>query len=85
MDFDLDQTDPLLATTRSVRKRLDLTRPVPTQVLLDCVRLAVQAPTGGNAQTWRWLIVDDAETKAALAEPHCRLLTVIGPGGKVLR
>ena len=72
MDFDLDQTDALLATTRSVRKRLDLTRPVPTQVLLDCVRLAVQAPTGGNAQTWRWLIVDDAETKAALAELYAR-------------
>ena len=72
MDFDLDQTDALLATTRSVRKRLDLTRPVPTDVLLDCIRLAVQAPTGGNAQTWRWLVVDDAETKAALAELYAR-------------
>lgn len=72
MDFDLDQTDALLATTRSVRKRLDLTRPVPTEVLLDCIRLAVQAPTGGNAQTWRWLIVDDADTKAALAELYAR-------------
>jgi len=72
MDFDLDQTDALLATTRSVRKRLDLTRPVPTEVLLDCIRLAVQAPTGGNAQTWRWLVVDDAETKAALAELYAR-------------
>jgi nitroreductase len=64
--FDLDQTDKLLATTRSVRRRLDLDRPVPRDVLLECVRLAVQAPTGGNAQTWRWLIVDDPDTKAEL-------------------
>ena len=64
--FDLAQTDKLLATTRSVRRRLDLDRPVEREVLLDCIRLAVQAPTGGNAQTWRWLIVDDTDTKAEL-------------------
>ncbi len=64
--FDLDQTDKLLRTTRSVRRRLDLDRPVPRDVLLECIRLAVQAPTGGNAQTWRWLIVDDDDTKAEL-------------------
>ncbi|MEZ5143789.1 MAG: nitroreductase family protein [Acidimicrobiales bacterium] len=72
MDFDLAQTDALLSTTRSVRKRLDLDRPVPHDVLLECIRLAVQAPTGGNAQSWRWLIVDDAETKAGLAELYAR-------------
>jgi nitroreductase len=71
--FDLDQTDKLLATTRSVRRRLDLDRPVERDVLLECVRLAVQAPTGGNAQTWRWLIVDDDDTKAELGRIYQRM------------
>ncbi len=71
--FDLDETDRLLATTRSVRRRLDLERPVEREVLLDCIRLAVQAPTGGNAQTWRWLIVDDPDTKAQLGELYQRM------------
>jgi nitroreductase len=71
--FDLAQTDQLLTTTRSVRRRLDLERPVEREVLLDCIRLAVQAPTGGNAQTWRWLIVDDADTRAALGELYQRM------------
>lgn len=60
-------TDHLLTTTRAVRKRLDLARPVPRSVVLECLRLAIQAPTGGNSQGWRWLVVDDAETRAALA------------------
>ena len=60
-------TDHLLMTTRAVRKRLDLTRPVPREVVLECLRLAIQAPTGGNSQGWRWLVVDDAETRAAVA------------------
>jgi nitroreductase len=68
MNFDLAMTDSLLATTRSVRKRLDLERPVPRDVLLECLELAVQAPTGSNAQTWRWIVVDDAAQRAALAE-----------------
>ena len=72
MDFDLAQTDALLTTTRSVRRRLDLTRPVEPSVILDCIRIAQQAPTGGNAQGWRWLVVDDPETKAALAELYAR-------------
>ena len=59
---DLASIDQLLTTTRAVRKRLDLTRPVPREVVLECLRLAIQAPTGGNSQGWRWLVVDDAET-----------------------
>src|SRR3954454_20188779 len=57
--FDLSQTDKLLTTTRAVRKRLDLTRPVPRQLVLDCIQVATQAPAGGNVQRWRWLLVDD--------------------------
>jgi nitroreductase len=65
--FDLAETDRLLSTTRSVRKRLDLERPVDPAVVLDCIRLAQQAPTGSNGQTWRWLVITDPEKRAAIA------------------
>ena len=64
---ELESIDRMLTTTRAVRKRLDLTRPVPREVVLDCLRLAIQAPTGGNSQGWRWVVVDDADKRAALA------------------
>jgi nitroreductase len=70
--FDLEQVDHLLSTTRAVRKRLDLSRPVPRDVVLDCIRVATQAPTGGNVQRWRWLVVDDADKRAALADMYRR-------------
>src|SRR5215210_972667 len=70
--FDLSQTDKLLTTTRSVRKRLDLTRPVPREVVLEALDVALQAPTGGNRQPWRWLIIDDPDTKARIAELYQR-------------
>jgi nitroreductase len=65
--FDLATVDGLLSTTRAVRRRLDLERPVERGVLLDCLRLSQQAPTGSNAQGWRWVVVSDAEKRAALA------------------
>nr|WP_261566524.1 nitroreductase family protein [Frankia gtarii] len=65
--LDLATVDRLLTTTRAVRRRLDLTRPVPREVILECLRLAIQAPTGSNAQTWRWLVVTDGPTRAAIA------------------
>jgi nitroreductase len=70
--FDTAQTDRLLTTTRAVRKRLDLGRPVPREVVLDCLRVATQAPTGGNTQRWRWLVVDDPSVRAGLAELYRR-------------
>jgi nitroreductase len=66
--FDLDQTDRLLTTTKQVRKRLDLTRPVPYEELLECIDLANHAPMGGNLERNRWMIIDDADTKAKIAE-----------------
>jgi nitroreductase len=66
--FDLEQTDHLLTTTRAVRKRLDLSRPVPRELIVDCIRIATQAPAGGNVQMWRWLVVDDPALKAGIAE-----------------
>lgn len=68
MDFDLAQTDALLSTTRAVRKRLDLDRDVPDDVLLECLQLAVQAPTGSNRQGWRWMVIRDTDKKRQLAE-----------------
>ena len=68
MEFDLAMTDELLATTRAVRKRLDLDRPVPREVVMECLELAVQAPTASNTQTWRWIVVDDADKRAAIAD-----------------
>lgn len=70
--FDLAETDRLLTTTRAVRKRLDLERPVEKEVLLDCIRISQQAPTGSNQQGWRWLIVTDADKRAALADMYRR-------------
>ena len=66
-DIDTTVTDHLLTTTRAVRKRLDLERPVETSVILQCLRIAVQAPTGGNAQGWRWVVVTDPDKRAGLA------------------
>lgn len=60
--------DELLTTTRSVRKRLDLTRPVPTELVRECLEVALQAPSGGNRQEWHWLVVTDAAHRAAIGE-----------------
>ena len=67
MQFDIAMTDELLATTRAVRKRLDFSRAVPREIINECLELAVQAPTGSNSQTWRWVVVDDVDKRAALA------------------
>jgi nitroreductase len=60
--------DELLTTTRSVRKRLDFEKPVSRELLLECLELALQAPTGSNAQGWQFVFVDDPEKKRALAD-----------------
>jgi len=65
----LDLTpDELLSTTRAVRKRLDLTRPVPREVLEECLNLAQQAPTASYSQNWHFVVVTDAAKRAALGE-----------------
>ena len=60
--------DDVLTTTRSVRKRLDFDKPVPRDVLMECLDIALQAPTGSNAQGWQWLFVEDPAKKKALAD-----------------
>lgn len=76
MEFDLHQTDELLATTRAVRKRLDFDRPVPKTIIEECISLSQQAPTGTNSQGWRWLIVEDAAKKAALADIYRKMANI---------
>jgi nitroreductase len=66
--LDTSAADHLLSTTRAVRRRLDLERPVGRDVILECLRLAVQAPTGGNRQTWRWVVVTDQAKRTRIAE-----------------
>ncbi|MGB0437208.1 MAG: nitroreductase family protein [Mycobacterium sp.] len=60
--------DEVLTTTRSVRKRLDFDKPVPRDVLMECLEIALQAPTGSNSQGWQWVFVEDADKKKALAD-----------------
>lgn len=71
--IDVANADLLLSTTRSVRKRLDFERPVERETLLECLQLAVQAPTASNRQTWRWMIVTDPELKKKIADIYREL------------
>lgn len=62
--------DEVLSTTRAVRLRLDFERPVPREALMECLKLAVQAPTASDAQDWQWVFVEDPAKKAAIAEVY---------------
>jgi nitroreductase len=66
--MDLATVDHLLTTTRSVRKRLDFSRPVPLDLVRRCLDVALQAPTGSNAQGWHFVVVTDAAKRKALAD-----------------
>ncbi|WP_436777639.1 nitroreductase family protein [Yinghuangia sp. YIM S09857] len=62
--------EEVLTTTRTVRRRLDLGRPVEREVVEDCLRIAFQAPNGSNVQSYRWIVVDDPATRRAMAEVY---------------
>jgi nitroreductase len=64
--------DELLTTTRSVRKRLDLTRPVPLDLVKECLEIALQAPSGGMRQGWHWIVVTDPEVRAQIGDFYRR-------------
>jgi nitroreductase len=70
--MDLATVDTLLTTTRSVRKRLDLTRSVPREVIAQCLEIAIQAPTGGNIPRYHFVVVTDAAQRAALGALYTR-------------
>jgi nitroreductase len=75
--FDLSQIDRVLTTTKSVRRRLDLSRPVGRDVVIECIRLASYAPNASNAQEWRWLVVDDPGLRLQVGEAYRRV--TVGP------
>jgi nitroreductase len=64
--------DELLTTTRTVRKRLDLSRPVPMELIRECLEIALQAPSGSNRQGWHWVVVTDPDQRAAVGELYGR-------------
>ena len=68
--------DEVLATTRAVRKRLDFDRPVEDGVLRECLELALQAPTGSNAQGWQWVVITDPDKKKAMGDIYRRAFDI---------
>ncbi len=68
MDFDLEQTDRLLLTTKQIRKRMDMSRPVPRETILECIDIASRAPMGSNVERNKWLIVEDPDRKSQIAD-----------------
>jgi nitroreductase len=64
--------DELLTTTRSVRKRLDLTRPVPLDLVKECLEIALQAPNGGMREGWHWIVVTDPQVRAQIGDFYRR-------------
>jgi len=73
--IDLESVDRVLATARSVRRRLDFEREVPREVILECIDIATQAPTGLGGENWRFVVVLDVEKKRSIAEIYAEVLT----------
>jgi nitroreductase len=65
--------DEVLTTTRSVRKRLDLSRPVEPEVIRECLEIALQAPSGSNTQMWHFVVVTDDEQRKAIGDIYKRV------------
>ena len=76
-DSDRSDIDFVLSSTRSVRKKLDYSRPISEEDLIDCINVAVQAPTGIISENWRFLILTDKNRKADVAELYREILTEI--------
>jgi nitroreductase len=74
--------DEVLTTTRAVRKRLDLTKPVSREVIEECVEIALQAPNGSNRNLWHWIVVDDRALIAQLAGVYKAAMADVAPNMK---
>ena len=70
--LDIATVDHLLTTTRSVRKRLDFSRPVEPDIIEHCIEIATQAPSASNTQRWHFVIITDPAQRAAVAEQYRR-------------
>ena len=68
MAMNLEVIDHLLTTTRSVRRRLDLSRPVEAEVIQECLEIAIQSPTGGNNPRYHFIVINESDKRAHLAE-----------------
>lgn len=68
----LDDVHDVLLTTRAVRRRLDLDRPVPAEIVGECLQIALQAPTGGHAEDWRFVVVGNPGLKQRIGEIYRR-------------
>lgn len=76
MTTTLDLTpDELLTTTRAVRKRLDFDRPVPRELVEECVRIALQAPSGSNARGWHFVVVSDEAKRKQIGDLYRQAFT----------
>jgi nitroreductase len=60
--------DALLTTTRTVRRRLDLSRPVPLDLIRECLEVALQAPSGSNRQGWHWMVITDEKSRRVIGD-----------------
>ena len=78
--MNLETVDHLLTTTRSVRKRLDFSRPVEPEIIERCLEIALQAPSSSNSQRWQFIVITDPEKRAKIAELYrTSYLSNIGP------
>jgi nitroreductase len=83
---ELAAVDRLLTTTRSIRRRLDLERPVDDRTVQECLDLAVHAPSAEDRQNWRWLVVTDPALRAEIARRYHHSWTIrTGGGGRIRR
>jgi nitroreductase len=73
VEFDVAGIDELLMTTKAVRHRLDLRRPVERELVVECIRLANYAPNASNRQEWMWVVVDDPELRRRIGEEYRRI------------
>ncbi|MCL4505947.1 MAG: nitroreductase family protein [Chloroflexi bacterium] len=74
--MDLATVDQLLTTTRSVRKRLDLTRPVEMEIIERCIDIAIQAPSASNAQRWHFVVIADPKQRSAVGDLYHRSFSI---------
>jgi nitroreductase len=75
----------VLTTTRAVRKRLDLTRPVEPEVIRECLELALQAPTPGGMQNWHFIVVTNPSQREALAALYRKSAHSVGGQEDILK